>query len=240
MVQHLMEFAPKHAEVIGSEGVRKVVRLGIPRARKCGFSNRGPIRLYLELMSMFGSDFATDPMFPWAPGSLADPDESTQMSRADALHAAVLEYLEKVAGPNNEYSLRALEKLSEATTSEFPHTMDGVETAIITGLRKFYPEKAEVAGEARLLTLIGKGRSWAAQVPTSRPEALGVLVDMMFAIGHGAANDPLFPWVSGTLADESLGTPDARIAKLFSRSMAYLRRALPYLKERNANVSGGK
>jgi len=72
MVNHLFSFSPKHCEVIKEPGVREVIRLGLQRAEAFGFTFRGPVRLFIELMFMFGSEFATDPQHPWAAAALQD------------------------------------------------------------------------------------------------------------------------------------------------------------------------
>ena len=66
LVRHLQDFDPKHTTVLDEDGVRQVIRLGMERAAKYGLTNRGPIRFYIELMFLFGSDFDTDPWLPWA------------------------------------------------------------------------------------------------------------------------------------------------------------------------------
>src|SRR3954454_24480566 len=66
MVRHLREFAPAHAKGVGDAGLRRVIRVGIERAKSYGYSLRGPVRFYIELMIQFGSDFDTDPLLPWA------------------------------------------------------------------------------------------------------------------------------------------------------------------------------
>ena len=71
MVQHLAEFVPKQCEVIGEQQVRKVIQLGIERARIYSLTIRGPVRFYIELMFVFGSDFDTDPLLSWPPRSSA-------------------------------------------------------------------------------------------------------------------------------------------------------------------------
>lgn len=63
MVGHCAEFSPRLFEIIGADQMRVAVRQALERARTYGLSFRGPMRLYVELMLLFGSDFDTDPQY---------------------------------------------------------------------------------------------------------------------------------------------------------------------------------
>jgi hypothetical protein len=83
MVEHFGEFAPALARAAGEEHLRKAIHLGISRAGSYGLTHQGPVRLYLELMLLFGSDFDTDP--PQACGSLPKPERASPgHARTDA------------------------------------------------------------------------------------------------------------------------------------------------------------
>src|SRR4051794_26634806 len=57
MVRDLKGFAPAIYETRGEPILRQLIRVGIGRAKGYGFTNRGPVRLYIELMVLFGCDF---------------------------------------------------------------------------------------------------------------------------------------------------------------------------------------
>src|SRR6266849_10193118 len=86
MLEHLQKFSPQHCKVAGEPAVREVIRKGIETAGKYGFTNRGPLRFYIELMFMFGSYFDSDPQYPWAGTVLKDPEVIDQTIRADRLY----------------------------------------------------------------------------------------------------------------------------------------------------------
>src|SRR6266700_1172129 len=107
MVEHLKKFAPRHWKVMGEHDGRVVIRLGIEQARKYGFTNRGAVRFYIELMFMFGSYFDTDPQYPWATAVLTSPDYVYQSVRADPLYAAMNEYIASVVEPERDSAIAA-------------------------------------------------------------------------------------------------------------------------------------
>ena len=98
MVAHLAEFSPPLFKAVGEEQMRKAIRFGIGRADSYGFTFRGPVRLYLELMLLFGSHFDTDPQYPWAAAILTDQDSDPQMQCAERLYEVTMDYREEVAG----------------------------------------------------------------------------------------------------------------------------------------------
>src|SRR5579859_6130445 len=102
MVQHVHEFVPARAKRAGQGGVRAFVDSGISKARKRGFSGRGPLRLYLDLMLLFGSDFDSDPQYPWALDVLDGPTMHSEMERAIVLYDRAMEALDQIAGPSRD------------------------------------------------------------------------------------------------------------------------------------------
>lgn len=93
MVKHMWTFAPNHCRVIGEAQVRRVVGLGLERAKAYGFTYRGPLRFYLELMFMFGAEFDSDPQFPsWARDLLRLRTVDDQMYRADRIYRGLSDF----------------------------------------------------------------------------------------------------------------------------------------------------
>src|SRR5690348_3667675 len=97
MVVHSRGFAPELCKVLGEEQLRVALRQAMARATTYGFTNRGPMRLYIELMFLCGSDFDTDPQYPLIGEILRAP--GPQMQRAQQIHEGYLDYLENVSGP---------------------------------------------------------------------------------------------------------------------------------------------
>jgi hypothetical protein len=98
MVVHGRKFSPGLYALLGDEQFRIAVSRAIDRAGSYGFTNRGPIRLFVELTLLLGSAFDSDPQYPWASSTLNAPDD--QMLRAKWLYERIQEYQGKVAdGP---------------------------------------------------------------------------------------------------------------------------------------------
>ena len=236
LVEHIKEFAPKHSEVIKDEGVREVVRLGIERSEKYGFTHRGPVRFYVEMMCMFGSDFDTDFQMPWAGGTLNNEVIQDQTQRADILHDKMVEYLKEVYGPDDKYSLDALRRLSKAQPEDYNLTKQDFNNQMAAALHQIYPQKCDYLGDELMKLLIRRGIELARAHSIKSVNGTALMVAAMMALGHGFAADPLFPWISSTLSDEAVADPNERAENLQRKIKIYLDRALKHLEQMRSNV----
>lgn len=63
MVAHLAKFSPPLFKAAGEGQVRKVIHPSINWVDSYGFTFRGPVWLYHELMLLFSNHFDTDPQY---------------------------------------------------------------------------------------------------------------------------------------------------------------------------------
>ncbi len=233
-VRHVSEFAPRQFTLLGQSPVQQLVSLGIDRSEKYGFTNRGPARLFIEMMFMFGSEFDSDPQYPWASELLSASEPSSQMTRAAELHKRVLDFLERVAGPEMEYERQALNRVvgpSPFTPSAASRSTDSISSF----LKQIYPQKCEYIGETALYNLVQLGVSAAAAYPES-PRAATLFTGLFFVFGHGCLSDPQFPWIANTLARMSDGNSQEVLEQLYSKTRLYLEFALDSLEGRQPHA----
>jgi hypothetical protein len=226
MALHLRDFAPVHAYALGDDGVRRAIRLGIARARAYEVTNPGLLRLYVELMFLFGASFDTDPLHPWASDILRDPSLPDQTTRVDRLYDAMLGYLAAVEGPGRSFSPQARRNLQQIL-------LDGAFAAGVVDERRaletvarVHLQRAAYLGEAPLRALVHAGAAEATRLGLATAGGVVVTTWLMFALGHGFAEDPLYPWVQATLRDPTLAGPEARVAGLRRALGMHLDRAL--------------
>lgn len=224
MVVHSKDFSPRLCEVIGEEQLRVAIRQAMDRAGGYGFTNRGPLRLFIEMMFLFGSAFDTDPQYPWAAKILHASDD--QMERAERLCDRIIDYQEKVSGPDGVNTRKALEKLSALAQEPATLSPNDFAAGIRREMHRAFPQKATYIGDEGLTALIHEGAAEARKyrLPTLRGE--GMVVVLMFAFGHGCTDDPLYPWISRTLKDEEIIEPAARERRLEKKAVTWLEHVL--------------
>ena len=226
MVAHLAKFSPPLFRVIKEAQIREAVRLGVRQANNYGFGLRGPIRLYLELMLLFGSHFDGDPQYPWANAILTDKSGVSEMQRADWLFEQTLEYQDRVTGDGGANTTRALQNIFDVGRNLPAYSASELETSIVRDCRKAFPEKVEYVGDAAIATLV---RTSVEEARTYEfPETRGAMVMciLKFAFGHRCADDPLYPWIGRTLRDERIVSGAARAERLEKKAMTWLEHVL--------------
>lgn len=232
MVAHSKDFSPKLTKVIGDEQSRIVVRRCIIRAGEYGFTLRGPIRLYIEMTFLYGSGFDSDPQYPWAARILNTQEE--QMWRAESLYREILCYQENVSGADGVNTTRALERLSIMVCSDLGVSAGNFTVRMREQIHEVFPEKARYVGEEALASLTRNATILARsnRFPSPRGEAL--LTTLMFAFGHTCTADPLYPWISNTLADNRIVDPGSRSRRLEAKAVTWLDHVIASLKDRKS------
>lgn len=229
MVEHGKAFSPRLCKVIGKDQLRIATRSAMERAKGYGFTCRGPIRLFIELMFLFGSAFDTDPQYEAIVEDLRGSGD--QMQRAQKIHERHSEYLDKVSGPGAANVRRALKDLLILAQTPMAFSPDGLVEGLIRETTRIFPQKIAYVGEERLTTLIHEGIAEARRYDFSTIRQNTLLVVLMFAFGHGCTNDPLYPWIARTLQDDKIVGPLARAERLEKRAVTWLKHVLDGLRE---------
>ncbi len=220
-VQHLKSFTPKQFEIIGELSIRKIIKLGIEKAEKCKFTMQGPIRFYIEMMFMFGSDFDTDPQYPWVREILNIESGYNQMERADKLHERMTDYIEKAVGTEGEFEKAALQKASKLQFKDLLGLNSENPDGIVNELKRIYPQKCDYLGDVLLNKLHKYSYLYAKNNSLLDYGGISVLFALMFSFGHGCITDLQFPWISRTLETKSNINTEEISNKLFSKMMIY-------------------
>jgi hypothetical protein len=226
MVEHLKKFSARHWKVMGEPDGRLVIRLGIEQAGKYGFTNRGPVRFYIELMFMFGSYFDTDPQYPWAAAVLTSADEVDQSIRADRLYAAMNEYVAHVVEPERDSAMAAARKLLDPGFEKLLPRGSNLEDGILQVLREMWFAKCEYLGEPVLRRVIQYGLELAQKYGFTTQKGQVLMVTLAFAVGHGFTRDLLNGWILRRLDTPRWTDPNKQADELYSKSRIYLHHIL--------------
>jgi len=222
MVEHIKQFVPKHSEIIGEPMVRKVVRMGIERANDYDLTTRGPVRFYIELMFILGSDFDTDPQYPWAEEILSDLEITDEMERADRLYEKTINFLKKVEGLEYKYKKEAMHRICIMRFEDLPSSEEDFEREIEECLQIIYPQKFEYIGETAITELVRSGYEVAQDHAVSAISAISLFVILMFILGHGCFNDSQFFWIKETLNNSLIIKSTERFKKLHLRMLKFI------------------
>ncbi len=264
MARHCEEFSPHLTKTLNNEQLNEAVRHGIEKAEEYGFTQRGPVRFFIDLMIVFGSDFDTDPQYPWIaeilnPGSDASgnakdnqakdeksaeqfetpvvqqtsEDEPSQMERSEMLFEKTSEYLKKIDGEKNKYTLEALQELSDRLEQGLTFNKENFDADMLKLMEEIHPRKYEETGEEALRELVGKSKSKGLKELEFRtPRSVALVIVLAFAFGHEFDKDRFLPWIAKTLNKEE--TPPAEKAEeLEKRAVIWLKAVLKNAREAN-------
>ncbi|MDI1480916.1 hypothetical protein [Polyangium sp. y55x31] len=199
VIRRLGERSPGCFAIVPERAIAAVTRLGVERAARRGLTRVGPVRLFVEMMILFGSAFDDDPLFPWAEAVLVEA-HPTQGQKADRLHDAMMEYLRAVPGIDQERTLAAMRRFEPIATRVLSMDVspEAMREVILRETRALSPERLGYlgpAGEARAVD------TWARLAEAHGLRGGGAVVYALLAclLGHGFATDPLFAWADTKL-----------------------------------------
>jgi hypothetical protein len=228
----LCEDYPIHCQVAGRPAMRSLVGESIERAAALGLDKMGEVQTYAELSLMLGHDFENDPQIPWAGDTLNKQDEIPAVDKLEQVYARTLDYLNQVAGADGGHLDQALNTLHKTPQEKLvpPPSPDFVER-LVEILTREWPHKANALGEKALAALVERAGQQARGMGMATPDGHGLCAWLMFLLGSGFADDPLFPWVARVMADAPAAHREHQLAH---EAKAYLGRWLQALKQEGA------
>jgi len=227
MVEHIKEFFPKYYEIHEEPLIRKVILYAVDRAESYDLITERDVCLYINLVFLLGSNFDTDPQLPWAAETLNDETITDSVTRIDTLYDKAMEYLDHVAGVDNEYLGRALLRIREIYGRELTQPpVENLENHVAMRLKEVWPHKYRRAGEQTINSLVRHGIASAKQYNITGQHGLTVYIELMFMLGSGFDKDPQFPWAAKVLNDESMPNRITKVDQLHEETMAFLEKWL--------------
>ncbi|APR88658.1 hypothetical protein A7982_14007 [Minicystis rosea] len=99
-VAHFREHLPEIFGAIGEPMIRETIRYGIGRARSHRIESESGVRVFIQMMFVFGPGFDSDPRVPWASRCLLAAGD--EVARVRLLIASAREHLNGLAAPLGE------------------------------------------------------------------------------------------------------------------------------------------
>ena len=214
------EFAPELSRVMGDHAFRQYIRWAVARAQDRGFTLSNNIRFYIETMFTLGSDFDSDPQYPWAGAALSQRDFSED-TRAHLLHERLCAYLDAAAGQDNSFQIAALERVGARVPESFVQSPGPPERQFIDAAYSVYPEKAAFLGRDVLAQLAARGGGRCGEFNLNGAPGLILVSFLMLFLGHGVCDDALYPWIGSVLRDPSISDPNSRASRVYQRALVY-------------------
>jgi hypothetical protein len=223
LANHFTRHYPAECGRAGREQVLKMVRLGIQRAFAHGYGSQREVGVYINLMVILGQAFDRDPQIPWAIEQINDLSIDDPFDRIKRVFQSTLTYLEQCFGGANGQMVRTLVRLRDFDLKRAPQS-EGLQFQddISRVLQYFCPQKYVFQGEEANRSLVQEGLDGAEQYGIENSPGLTVYITLMFLLGAGFDQDPLYPWAGEVLRDRSLPDENTRVAALHRGAMNYV------------------
>lgn len=226
MVAHCLEFSPKLTRVLGEEQLNVVVSTHINKANSFGITQRGPVRLFIDLCFLFGSGFHDDPQYPWANEILKNNKPNAQMATAKRLHEEVKNYVDNVSGEKQINTWNALKNVCSVIGKPFNFSKTPFTHNVLDQLNSIHPFKALYIGDAATIDLINSAKMVSHEYGFDSEKSCFLLCTLMYFFGHACINDPLYPWIERTLKNDKITDSTARAMRLEKKSITWLNHVL--------------
>lgn len=228
MLEHFKVFAKKRHELRGDEAFLTVINQGIENAKLLGFTKRGAVRLYLEMMFSYGWRFETDPQFSWLNDRLSKATDKCQIERQNIIYNNIFNYAIEVYGVDNFHAIRAINNISKelyGRNNDFLFNKDIYELLV-----RCWPEKLKYMSSKEIEGIEKKSVSHCQNYNISPSTGRTIFSIIMISFGHGVFDDSLYPWVYNTLRSTSPHDGDIRLNLLYNKSIVYMNATLDNLK----------
>jgi hypothetical protein len=220
MTAHAVAFSPLLCKALGRQQTRTAVRQAVDRAWARGFTNRGPLRLFVELVLLYGIGFDSDPQYPWAVSALID--DADQMLCAEALYESALDYQAEVPGVGDEETTQAFRRLRSLAAAPLPFASDRVVEGLVETMSAVFPERVAYIGRDALAGIVSTAVEQAAAERFPLPRGSALFVALTMAFGHRCREDPFYPWIGTTLRDPRISEQNVRAERLERKALAWL------------------
>lgn len=220
MLVHLLKIFGEYIDFLGENVARTIIRYGVKRGRAYGFNYKRCLRIYIDFMFILGSDYDVDPQLPWVAEILSDTEFASESERCDVLYDRVMEYSEKVIGPDALYLKQAVSRMVEAWGRE-SNCQQGSFTReySIDQLNNLYPQKFQYLEDGYKIFNVGYERAKSYMIIRPCDQLVFVFCTLLF--GSQFELDPQFRGAAKTLTDVKV-VDQASTMKIFVNHMTSL------------------
>ncbi len=201
MIKRLVEKFPCLAQLIGEEGLTKIIEQGIAKSKNYGFEIAYQTGVIIEMSVFFGSSFDSDPLLQWA-SEILKTKLSSPSEKVDALKSAAMEFLTKTMADEMIYPAPQFSKIIHSSFEELAVVFEHASQSEFTDfLKKFWPEKFNLLSPGDLDLFFETNASKADEYNLSGNKAKYYYFLLMFLLGHRFDTDPQYPWIINLLND---------------------------------------
>lgn len=152
IAEHCGVIFPRLIPLYRKEDFCSHIQQGITLAKKAGYTQRGPVRLYIDMMIILGANFERDPLFQGL--KIEEQKCLPQIERSVMLCGLLDDYLAKVYGDNGCFFKESLENFKYSSVKFLSDRTRFSNEGLHELLREIYPQRYDFAGYDAVNALI--------------------------------------------------------------------------------------
>ena len=216
---------PRVHVALGQDVLLTVVTSGRMRAARSDWRSERAVFLYAAMMLMLGSGFEQDAQYAWVPQTLQQHADEPALDRIFALHTRAMEYLDEVAGAQNEKLIHALLRMRDFDLEQCKGwPPDGFASMLGQTLASLYPARAGALGAGGMQGLVACAAVTAARHDLAGQVAHALVAGLILMLGAEFDSDPALPWASRAMAQDVSAAE--RLRRLHAAAMDHLAQGL--------------
>lgn len=192
LAEHLREFFPLARHSMDASERSHFIHFVHEKAKNLGFTSERAVCMMLNCVLFLGSEFLTDPMYPWAAAILQDQRLKNPAQRIERLADKALDVFQEFHGPDGDYLDAAVARIVADKPALLAEINAGNLDGFKTLARRLYPEKYDVVGSAALDALLRRAKETAPQYGLKTGGGVLMTAIAMFLAGVGFDTDPQF------------------------------------------------
>lgn len=144
IIEHCEIMFPLLIPLQKKDDFRSCIQQSIVFAKKAGYTQRGPVRLYIDMMIILGSDFGREPLFQSL--KIKYQKDLPQIERSLSLYTLLNDYIAKVYGEDGCFFKKSFEIFKGFSAEDFTVKISSSNAGLHELLRGVYPQRYDFAG----------------------------------------------------------------------------------------------
>lgn len=188
VVLHCKVMYPKLVPLQGRESFSLNIEKSIALAKNAGFTQRGPVRLYIDMMILLGFNFEQDPQYQRAKFNDMN-NTSSQLEKSVMMYNVLEKYIDAIYGESNSFFEQSLVRLRNLDISNISDDNKNYRSNTHELLSYIHPQRYCLLGEGSVDNLISFSDENIKTDKIIRPNHKSYLVLIRFLLGSHFNND---------------------------------------------------
>lgn len=163
------------------------IKRGVIEAKEYGYSQRGPVRLYLDVMLIAGAHFEKDPLYQWT--DISREQNTSQIENSSYLYYKLHNYIDTVYGEGDIYFSESEARFKELSAKRLPAEDNQSIDELHKLLKYVHPQRYGFTGSGAVDKLLVYSNQYCDRYELKNGTYKSYVALIMFLFGFSFEND---------------------------------------------------